>query len=110
MTKKSKPSRLGEQNIDDLGDMVLALLTELWIVRDRLAIMEKLLTQRGGLHPGEIEDFQPDKEFSAQLDAMRERLVTEVIGAPLLTEGMKVDEILARAGLTRPKSEKAQTA
>ncbi|QLC26412.1 hypothetical protein HFP57_16155 [Parasphingopyxis algicola] len=102
--------KLHGTNTDDLGKIVFALLTELWVMRDRLAVMEKLLTERGGLHPGEIEDYVPDSEFSAELEAQRDRMVAEVVGSTLITEEMGVDDLLARVGLDRPESVKPEPA
>jgi len=97
---------LNERNIDDVGRMLYALLTELWIMRDRVAIMEKLLVDRGAIHPSEIDDYEPSGEFKEALEQLRDRMVTTVIGAPLVKEGMGVDALLARAGLKRPKQKK----
>jgi hypothetical protein len=93
---------LTEHNVDDLGRMVLALLSEVWIMRDRMAITEELLFQKTGISSADIDDYLPTPEFSAKLEALRKRVVTNVVGAPLAAEDRSVDAILARAGLKRP--------
>jgi hypothetical protein len=95
-------SYLNENNIDDLGRMVTALLSELWIVRDRMAILEKLLAAHNVLKDDEIDQYVPSPEFSAQIEQLRDRMVANVIGAPLAATQRGVDDILARAGLARP--------
>jgi hypothetical protein len=93
---------LTEHNVDDLGRMVLALLSEVWIMRDRMAITEDLLFQKTGITSAEIDDYLPTPELAAKLEALRNRFVTNVVGAPLAAEDRTVDAILARAGLSRP--------
>lgn len=93
---------LGPDNVDDLGRMVTALLTELWITRDRLAVVERVLQERGILIADEINDYIPDAGFEAELETLRDRMAGNVIGAPLAARERSVDQILARAGMRRP--------
>jgi hypothetical protein len=96
---------LSEHNVEDLGRMLLALLSEVWIMRDRMAVTERLLFEKTGISSEEIDDYLPTPEFSAKLEALRNRFVTNVVGAPLAPEDRTVDTILARAGLSRPNAE-----
>jgi len=96
-------SYLDTSNIDDLGRMVTALLTELWITRDRLAVVEALLEEKIGLSAQEIDDYTPAADIAARIEKVRDRLVGNVVGAPLAARERGVDQILARAGLTRPQ-------
>lgn len=93
---------LTTDNVDDLGRMTLALLSELWIVRDRMAVMEQLMIERGALTAGEIDDYVPGVDLSATLDVLRTRMATAVVGAPIAAVERSVDQILARAGMARP--------
>jgi hypothetical protein len=95
-------SYLDAGNVDDLGRMVTALLAELWIVRDRLAVLEHIHGARIGIDPAEIDDFVPDAAFAAYLEKTRDRMVASVAGAPIAARRRSVDEILARAGLRPP--------
>lgn len=98
-------SYLSPDNVDDLGRMVTALLTELWITRDRVAVLERVLQERGIVLPGEIDDYIPDAAFEAELETLRDRMAGNVIGAPLAARERSVDQILARAGMKRPAPE-----
>lgn len=98
---------LSQDNIDDLGRMVTALLTELWIARDRVAVLERLLEEKGVLAQGEVDNYLPTPEFEATLEKLRDRMATNVIGAPLAARERSVDDILARAGMSRPKPDTA---
>ena len=92
---------LAAGNVDDLGRMLMALLGEHWILRDRFAIREHLMIERGVLAAGELDDHVPSPELSAAISMLRERAVTAVIGAPLAAADRSVEAILARAGLGR---------
>ena len=96
---------LGPDNIDDLGRMVTALLTELWITRDRVAVLEQLLEDKKIVLPDEVDDYIPSEEFEADLERIRDRMAANVIGAPLAARERSVDQILARAGMERPRAE-----
>jgi hypothetical protein len=91
---------LSPDNVDDLARMLMALLSEVWIMRDRMAIQEKLLGEKLGVSAAEIDDYVPDADFSAKLEALRDRLVSAVISAPLSADDRSVDSILRRAGFT----------
>jgi len=97
-------SYLRADDTDALARMVLALLSEVWIVRDRAAIMEKLLIDHGVLAEGAVEEFVPSAEFALELEKLRNRLVGNVVGAPLASEDRSVDAILSRAGMKRPSA------
>lgn len=93
---------LDDQNIDDLGRMVTALLSELWIMRDRMALTEALLAEKGVVTARELENYQPNPALAAEIDALRDRVVANVLGAPLAARERSVDATLARAGFHRP--------
>src|SRR3546814_4935024 len=62
---------LGPDNIDDLGRMVTALLTELWITRDRVAVLEQLLEDKKIVLPGEVDDYIPrSEEHTSELQSL----------------------------------------
>lgn len=71
---------LGEGQIDNLGTAVLVLARELWVVKDRLAVMEKVL-EKHGIPASEINNFQPDETFEAELKAQRQALLDAVADA-----------------------------
>ena len=79
-------SYLSSKNLDDLARINMALMSELWITRDRLAVLEELLTSRGVLEPGEADGFSPDPAFSERLERLRALFVENVLGAPLTSD------------------------
>ena len=89
---------LSNGNIDDLGRMVMALVSELWITRDRLAALETMLDAKGVVAAGALDNFVPSAAQASMLEAMRDRLVASVLGAPVAAQERSVNEILRRAG------------
>ncbi len=76
--------------------MLMALLSEHWILRDRFALLEALMIERGALADGELEDYVPSADVAARIEALRNRTVSAVIGAPLAARERSVDAILGR--------------
>lgn len=80
-TEKPKTPNLSSQEMDALGRTQTELLSELWILRDRVLVLEQLLTQAGILSENQIDHYDPPDEMTAKLDADRDALVARVIGA-----------------------------
>lgn len=93
---------LDATNVDDLGRMVMALTQEVWVMRDRMAILEKLLADKAGIGAHDIESYVANADTKAEIEALRERFVAKVLGAPIAGRERSVDDILKRAGLKRP--------
>jgi uncharacterized ferritin-like protein (DUF455 family) len=72
---------LKPEQIDDLGQAVLALTREVWLVTDRMLVLERVLEARGLSVTAEIDAFIPDAEFAADLEARRNRLLEAVLTA-----------------------------
>lgn len=77
-----QPSYLGDRTTDDLARMVTELTSEVWILRDRMIVLEHLLADLGHIESGLPDRYQPDAELSARLTTEREELVERVLGAP----------------------------
>ena len=72
---------INESDIDGLGQAVLTLTKEIWILTDRFAIMEAVLAKRGIDIVDEIETFEPDDDMKAKLNERGKKLVAEVSNA-----------------------------
>lgn len=69
---------LKPEDIDQLGQAVMTLAKELWVVKDRQYITEAVLAKRGIDISEEISLFQPDAALEAKLKAEREALVKKL--------------------------------
>lgn len=88
-------------NVDDIGRMLMALAQEVWIMRDRMAITEKLLEEKTGIGPAAIESYVCNAETKAQIERIRDNFAAKVVGAPVAGRERSVDDILQRAGFLR---------
>jgi dienelactone hydrolase len=93
---------LTPHNVDDLGRMIVALVCELWITRDRLAVVEELLVEKGTIAPGAVDGFEWPADRAAAMEHLRDKVVGAIIGAPLAGQDRSIEAILERAGLRVP--------
>lgn len=79
----NEPNRktLSEADVQGLGDAVLSLTQEVWILTDRMAVMEAVLAKRGVDISAEVDAFQPDEQMQAALDARGRKLVANISNA-----------------------------
>ncbi len=79
-----RPERpyLGQMELDDVVRMNTELLAELWILRDRVTVLEHLLEQKQVIERKTLSDFMPDGELAKELERERNALVARVAGAP----------------------------
>lgn len=75
----AQQSYLGDPMLDRVMHIVMNLAEELYVTRDRLAVIEALLESKGTVRRDEIEHFEPTEEFTAGLKAFREKLVERLL-------------------------------
>lgn len=90
---------LGPESVTDVGRMLLALMSEVWIMRDRQMITEHLLAEKGLLTSEEIDRFVVPPELASRIEAERDRFARLILSAPLAAVARSVPEILERAGM-----------
>jgi hypothetical protein len=72
---------LGAGQLDQLGEALLALTGEVWILTDRLTVLEAILAEHGIDAAGAIDRFVPSPEMEKALDAKRDKLIATVLAA-----------------------------
>lgn len=77
---------LVRRRIEDVAQGFVSLASELWIVKDRMAVLEQLLAQHG-IPASPIDEFEPGGAFKAQLDQARREFARRVIDG-LFPRGM----------------------
>jgi hypothetical protein len=92
---------LEAMSTDDLARITMALVQEVWIMRDRMAITEKLLAEHANITPQMIDEYLQTPDTRAELETLRELYVNRTIGAPLAGRQRSVEQILARGGFSR---------
>ncbi len=75
MTKR--PSQFDDPAIDILLSIVLSLGSEVYVLRDRMRIIEKMLEAKGAISRADIEAYKPtpeeEEEIRKDRDAFMER-------------------------------------
>jgi hypothetical protein len=72
---------LHETDIDHLGQALITLTKELWIVKDRQRVLEATLVDAGLLKNVAVDTYQPDAALQAELQTARQNLIDGVIDA-----------------------------
>jgi hypothetical protein len=67
------------QDIDRLGEALITLAKELWIVKDRQRVLEAALVDAGFLDPSAVDTYQPDEALTNQLEGERKKLIDDLI-------------------------------
>ena len=74
-----QPRFFATEGIDELVTMVLEITTELWVVKKRLFLFEKVADEKVMSLTAEIENHElTDAEYE-DLDAMRQQLIATVM-------------------------------
>ncbi len=74
-------NNLRPEDIDKLGQALLTLTKELWVVKDRLRVLEAALAEAGTIVPNAVETYQPDESLTELLGQERAQLIKQVLGA-----------------------------
>jgi hypothetical protein len=79
--ERPKKPYLGAAELDRLARMNTELLSELWILRDRVTVLEHLLEKQKLLQRKELDELIPEGALAAELERERTRMVARVMGA-----------------------------
>ncbi|MCU0760198.1 MAG: hypothetical protein MUF07_13510 [Steroidobacteraceae bacterium] len=102
MPSYPKKPYLADERFDQLARMMFQLLSEVWVMRDRMVVMEELLRRKGVASAAEIDGFVPDPELEQRLEVLRNELVEAVLGAPLRS-AETVETLVARGRAARER-------
>lgn len=76
-----EPAFFDNPAIDHLIAVTLELGAELWVQRERMRVIEKLLAEKGVVTPELIEQYQPSDEEAARARVERDAFVNRIYGA-----------------------------
>ena len=68
-----------QARIDKLTQALMHVAGELWVVRDRQAVLEQLLVDGGINAPTMIDNYRPDTELAQSLEAEREAFIARIL-------------------------------
>ena len=89
--------------MESLAATQTEMLSELWILRDRVLVLEHLLAEAGILKQGQLDEYAPPEDLAKKLDAERDVFVARVIGAGH-RKSFSVESLKAQAAKVRASS------
>ena len=76
--KGRRPQYFQDPAVDHLHNMILSLVEELSVTRDRADALERLLEQSGVLNSTQLDQYQADDVAAAERQERRERFIARV--------------------------------
>tara|TARA_R110001606_G_scaffold83929_1_gene191073 strand:- start:4934 stop:5200 length:267 start_codon:yes stop_codon:yes gene_type:complete len=73
-------SILTETRLDDIGEALIALTREIWVLTDRQMVLEAVL-QDQGIDTSLVDHFQPDGELAAKMETRRTLIINNLLTA-----------------------------
>ena len=77
--KGRRPQYFDDPAVDHLHNMVLSLVEELSVTRDRADALERLLEQSGMLDSTQLDEYEADDVAAAERQARRERYIARIM-------------------------------
>ncbi|MGZ5925288.1 MAG: hypothetical protein ACXWLJ_01325 [Rhizomicrobium sp.] len=68
-----------EARIDKLTQALFQVACELWVIRDRQALLEQVLAEKGIDAVALIDSYRPDAALAARLTAQREAFIANIL-------------------------------
>ncbi|WP_339689794.1 hypothetical protein [uncultured Parasphingorhabdus sp.] len=82
-SKGSQPVLFEDERQDALASMVMSLLGEVMVLKDRLDANERMLEAVGMHGPDDVDRFVPDADVSQHRGAYRQAIYDRVLGSAL---------------------------
>jgi hypothetical protein len=92
LPRGEKPRFHSDPAIDDLMTMIVALASEVSVLRERLDTHERLAERKGVFSVEEVDHYEPGPEVHAKRAALRSEIVDMVFRPILAAEADTVDE------------------
>ena len=74
---------LGDKMLDRMMNVIMGLAEELYVTRDRLQVMERVLESRGALDREEIDNWKPDEGQQEKILRDRDAFIQAVLSRAL---------------------------
>ena len=82
-TAYNRPNRpiLEDADMNGLGQAIITLTKEIWVLTDRLHVMEAVMAENGVDIVEQVKTYQPDEAMQAKLKVENEALIDRVLSA-----------------------------
>ncbi len=74
---------LGDPMLDRMMNVIMGLAEELYVTRDRLQVMERVLEERGALRRGELDRWRPNESQQAEILGDRDHFIQSILARAL---------------------------
>jgi hypothetical protein len=78
--ERTLPNYLQPEDIETLARQNVQLMTELWITKDRLFMLEDMLEKKGIIDRRVFDTAEPDESLSKELEAQRVAYIKRIMG------------------------------
>ena len=78
-TTGKRPQFFPESGADASVSMMLELMSEVWVMRERLYALEQVVEDAGLSVKDKLEDWRPSEEQAGELDDQRQRFIQSVL-------------------------------
>jgi len=89
-------SYLGDQRLDELGQICMGLMKEIWLLRDRQVVLERLLENAGIVDRQMIERYEPTAQTEAEISAEVDRMISRVFDGAFPKGPPDLEDLTAR--------------
>ena len=76
---------LDDPIVDKVMKVVMALAREAYVTRDRLALIEKKLDEKGVVYSADLDDYNPTDEEQVAINERRDEFVNSIL-EPLVSD------------------------
>ena len=80
--KGKRPNYFDDPDKENMLSMIVALLAEMSVMRERLDTVERLLEQKDTISREDIETFSPDEQASYERGMLNKELIARVMRGP----------------------------
>ena len=81
---------LDHPSLDKVMRVVIALTRETYVLKDRMALFETLLDEKGHVTRADVESYQPSEEERAATKAEADRFINKVLG-PIVQDKLELN-------------------
>ncbi len=91
--KGKRPDFLGDPDKEKMLSMLMAVIGEVSVLRERLDTVERLLDAKGTISRADIESYRPDRAAGYERGAMVREYIARVMRGPQqMMEAMQSDD------------------
>ncbi|ESZ87842.1 MAG: hypothetical protein Q27BB25_07125 [Blastomonas sp. CACIA14H2] len=91
--KGKRPDFLGDPDKERMLSMLMAVIGEVSVLRERLDTVERLLDAKGTISRADIESYRPDREAGYERGVMVRDYIARVMRGPQqMMEAMQADD------------------